>query len=458
MLVGLLVVHSITSAQDLDVTKAGVVKITTTTGQTGTGFIVRVEPEVVYIITAAHVIAGDNQPKVEFFTKRNVPIKGSVLPGAEVNDDIRGLAFVVVRGKDQIPEGVTTLPFQTSPTLVASGEKVLVIGHPGGGGDWAVVNRDVSNRVGRDLTLDPGLASRFSGAPIIVGDKVVGMVMSNRGEFGLGITHKSVLNYMEGFGVSLMDSVGRDSETLRLSVTQIGKDEAPMVVIPAGEFWMGSPEDESRSKDESPRHKVFLDSFSLDIYEVTTKQYTKFMSESGQAAPAFWDQVDSTRDASKPVIGVSWQEANDFCKWTGKRLPTEAEWEKAARGTDERKYPWGQTLPTTHMANFDRKATPEKIYSDRLMLVGSYEDWKSPFGVYDMAGNVWEWVADWYEKKYYQKSPKNNPEGPETGDEKVMRGGSWDDFPTALRSADRSSLIPSDQNDSVGFRCAANVF
>ena len=456
LVVGMLVFSSLTGAQNFDERKAGVVKITTTTGQTGTGFIVRVEPEVVYIITASHVIIGDNQPDVEFFTKRNVPIKGEVLPGAEVNDDIRGLALVVVRGKDQIPDNVASLPFQTSPDLVSGGEKVFVIGHPGGGGDWAVVKRDVSNRVGRDLTLDPGLASRFSGGPIIVGDEVVGIVMANRGEFGLGITHKSVHNFMEGFGVypTGTDTTSSVTSSQTLPQTKIGKGGVPMVLVPAGEFMMGSPDDESRSKDELPRHKVFLDDFYLDIFEGTTEHYAQFLKALGHTPPKFWEQVDSSRDANKPVVGVTWEEARDYCNWAGKRLPTEAEWEKAARGTDERKYPWGQEPPTTHMANFDQKATPEKIYSDRLMPVGSYENGKSPLGVYDMAGNVWEWTADWYDKKYYENSPKKNPKGPETGEEKVMRGGSWDDFAPALRSGDRSKLVPSEQNDSVGFRCA----
>ena len=122
MIVSMCVLESITFAQNLDGTKAGVVKITTKTGQVGTGFIVRVESEEVYIITAAHVIAGDNQPEVKFFTKRNVPVKGVVSPGAEVNDDLRGLALVVVQGKDQIPNGVKALSFGSSTNLVSVGE------------------------------------------------------------------------------------------------------------------------------------------------------------------------------------------------------------------------------------------------------------------------------------------------------------------------------------------------
>jgi S1-C subfamily serine protease len=238
-------------AQNLDATKAGVVKITTKNGQVGTGFIVRVEQEVVYIITAAHVIAGDNQPEVEFFTKRNVPVKSAVLPGAELNDDLRGLALVVVRGKVHIPDGVTVLPFGKSVDLVAGGEEALVIGHPSSGGDWAILKRHISNRIGRDIALDPNVGSRFSGGPIIVGDHVVGIVMSRREGFGLGITHKSVLNYLEGFSVVPSPSVKQRVEDdprgfqadvrkkesdsqLTLPETKTGKDGAPMVLVPAG--------------------------------------------------------------------------------------------------------------------------------------------------------------------------------------------------------------------------------
>jgi hypothetical protein len=189
------------TAQDLDVLKAAVVKIRANTGQVGSGFIVRVEQDKVFIITAAHVIAGDPQPEVEFFSERNVPIKGAVLPGAEVNDDVRGLALVMVRGKEFLSKGIQSLAFGLATDLVSGGEEALVIGHPGGGGDWAVVKRHISNRVGRDITLDPGVMARFSGGPILVKNKVMGIVMTNRGGFGLGSTHKSVLDYMEGFGV-----------------------------------------------------------------------------------------------------------------------------------------------------------------------------------------------------------------------------------------------------------------
>jgi len=282
-------------AQDLNALKSGVVKITTKTGQVGTGFIVRLELEIVYIITAAHVIVGDNQPEVEFFTKRNVPVKGAVLPGAELNDDLRGLALAVVREQDNIPAGVMALAFGTSADLVSGGEDALIIGHSGGGGNWALAKRLISNKQGRDISLDPGVAPRFSGGPILVDSKVVGIVMSNQDGFGLGITHKSVLNYMEGFEVLPGEITAASKKRPRgaidllppgpisdLSVEfrpllpkeKTERDGSLMILISAGNFSMGSTEGEKDvESSEFPQHEVYLDNFYIDQFEVTVQQY-----------------------------------------------------------------------------------------------------------------------------------------------------------------------------------------
>jgi formylglycine-generating enzyme required for sulfatase activity len=228
----------------------------------------------------------------------------------------------------------------------------------------------------------------------------------------------------------------------------VGKDGAPMVLVPAGEFMMGSNDGEG---DERPVHWVCLDAFSIDKYEVTTTRYAAFLQATARRAPERWNEVSHVSDGERPVIGVDWHDADAYCRWAGKRLPTEAEWEKAARGPDGRKYPWGNEEPTTRHANFGKSSW--NGYTT-LITVTEQEAGKSPYGAYGMAGNVWEWVADWYDKTYYQNSPDRNPTGPASGQAKVLRGGSWGNNPRAVRSATRNGLYPTDRYDNRGFRCA----
>lgn len=226
-----------------------------------------------------------------------------------------------------------------------------------------------------------------------------------------------------------------------------GKDGAPMMLVPAGEFTMGSTE----GADEQPVHRVFLDTYYMDKYEVTVEQYAKFLEGPSLTAPPNWDIMKQPSHQKRPVAFVDWADAATYCRWAGKRLPTEAEWEKAARGTDGRIFPWGNESPTRLHANFGKKD-----WSNHAALVpaGLLEDGKSPYGIYDLAGNVWEWVSDWYDKDYYKHSPSQNPKGPERGEDKVVRGGAWDLGPKYLRSAIRFGYTPSFERDSLGFRCA----
>ena len=254
--------------------------------------------------------------------------------------------------------------------------------------------------------------------------------------------------------IILADSLPASSQLDRLRKSK--KDvplpaTAPSAMIPAGTFWMGVDGLQGLD-DERPRHSVTLDAYAMDVYEVTVDRYAMFLKQSGRMPPLFWETLDLKEHGNRPVIGVDWHDADAFCRWAGKRLPTEAEWERAARGTDERRYPWGNQTPTPEFANFGIGA--RFSYGQTLMPVGRYEKGKSPYGMYDMAGNVWEWVQDWYGIDYYEVSDKHNPRGPDVGQFKVLRGGAWSELPKYLLAYGRFKLLPQTRNSYAGFRCA----
>ncbi len=240
------------------------------------------------------------------------------------------------------------------------------------------------------------------------------------------------------------------------------KDGMVMVYVPAGAFQMGS---ENGQNDEKPVHTVTLDAFWIDRTEVTNAQYKKCVDAGGCTPPS--NAKSYTCDSyygnsafdDYPVIYVSWGQANAYCAWAGRRLPTEAEWEKAARGTDERTYPWGDTFDGSKLnfcdtnCPFDHKdSNSDDGYADAAPA-GSYPAGVSPYGTLDMAGNIWEWVADWYDANYYASSPAQNPAGPASGSGRILRGGSWYNSVNAMRAADRDEGDPSGMADHVGFRC-----
>ena len=241
-----------------------------------------------------------------------------------------------------------------------------------------------------------------------------------------------------------------------------GKDRAPMVEIPTGSFPMGVPPgDRDGGRDEYPRHEVLLDTFLIDQFEVTNGRYLEFIKSTGHRVPQnptnptrnLWQGGTITESlAERPVINVDWFDADAYCKWAGKRLPTEAEWEKSAKGTSDRRFPWGNVEPTAKHLNYNQKWIGEKT----LMPVGSYEAGKSPYGVYDIVGNVWEWVNDWYDARYYEKSPSKNPPGPQEGTKKVIRGAGWQNETPTVRIFTRVDSDPTMRNESTGFRCAAD--
>ncbi|MDP1769719.1 MAG: formylglycine-generating enzyme family protein [Nitrospirota bacterium] len=242
-----------------------------------------------------------------------------------------------------------------------------------------------------------------------------------------------------------------------------GRDGAPMMRIPAGPFTMGSTDG---LPNERPEHRVTLDAFFIDQYEVTLSLYRRFLESGKHESPPTWDDEAATTVGDRPATGMKWESAAAYCRWTGKRLPTEAEWEKAARGTDGRRYPWGDMQPFVDIANYNRGMWVNEAIT--LVAVtsglegmsvrhGLKEGGKSPFGLFHMAGNAAEWVADWYERDYYEKTPEQNPAGPATGEKRVIRGGSWVDLPAALRVTARFSAEADYEDRTIGFRCAMNV-
>jgi formylglycine-generating enzyme required for sulfatase activity len=233
-----------------------------------------------------------------------------------------------------------------------------------------------------------------------------------------------------------------------------GKDGGIMALVPAGEFLMGSSDGAS---DERPVHRVYLDAFYIDKFELTTSRYAKFLRATGRKAPDKWNDINPTFDWARPVIGVDWNDADAYCQWAGKRLPTEAEWEKAARGADGRKYPWGADEPTEALANFDWDSRRTWRGYSTLSPVGSYEEGKSPYSIYDASGNVWEWVADWYSPNSYGSNHERNPKGTTSGIFKVTRGGSWGDKIYSLRTSNRRGIPPGDRYRDLGFRCAQDA-
>ena len=292
---------------------------------------------------------------------------------------------------------------------------------------------------------------------------------------------------------SLVGDKDSDQNEEQLNLEAILKD---MVLIPAGEFLMGSPEGEG-AYDEYPQHKVYLDDYYIDKYEVTNAKFKEFVEATGYVTdaerkgygevwnpkepmifkrhnlsgvnwrsphawvdnkwypnrphPEEWENYNIEDKMNYPVIQVSWNDAKAYTKWAGKRLPTEAEWEKAARGTDSRRWPWGNEFDL----NLGGIIAHANIGSDWLLPVGCFPTGVSPYGVYNLTGNVQEWTADWYASDYYTHTPRNNPKGPDTGRFRVMRGGSWKQVkPHHVLIANRAYQLPDYSSNFVGFRCA----
>jgi len=254
-----------------------------------------------------------------------------------------------------------------------------------------------------------------------------------------------------------------------VSLISHGKDE--MVLIPEGVFTMGykiNNKNEWGDTDEEPVHKVFLKSYYIDRLEVSASQFSNFLNLNLKKAPLYFqtgsgvtiekvDRLYSPRVGlnNYPANRVSWYGADAYCRWVNKRLPTEAEWEKSARGIDGRIFPWGDEFPTNDRVTFRRKFN--EIGFKVLEMVDSMPNGRSPYGVHHMAGNAWEWVSDWYEDIYYEKSPFANPKGPDFGVSKVLRGGNWYYKAYYMRTTYRFNEKPGVFKNWQGFRCAKDL-
>tara|TARA_B100000686_G_C16802828_1_gene987397 strand:+ start:6912 stop:7748 length:837 start_codon:yes stop_codon:yes gene_type:complete len=235
------------------------------------------------------------------------------------------------------------------------------------------------------------------------------------------------------------------------------KKHKDMVYFPAGDFMMGSSDGDGRP-DERPKHKVFLDSFYLDKHEATGIEFEEYLMVHPKEHPTitgWFDRKVKPEMKDRPVIGLTWKRCLRYCKWRGKRIPTEAEWERAAAGLEGRVYPWGNRIPTWKHANFNKCCSIMKGLI--LDIIGSHRRGTTPEGVYDLAGNIAEWVHDWYDKKYYEISPQRNPSGPIKGTYHVIRGGAWNSIGDYLRSSARYGYNDANNFYGIGCRCAKSI-
>ncbi len=292
----------------------------------------------------------------------------------------------------------------------------------------------------------------------------------------------AIVQTQQAQATSTSTSTQMPTPTIGVGTTRISeKDGMPLMYVPAGVFWMGSAEDDPESDDdEHPLHEVILHAFWIDKTEVTNAMYVAFLNSNGNQIEGgeTWLDVDDEgvfienvngewRSKSgyenHPAVEVTWFGAVAYCQWAGRYLPTESEWEKAARGPEGRIYPWGDEFDTS-LANVD----DETIFDDyavecdrsgcdgfdRTAPVGSFPDAASLYGALDMAGNVWEWVADLYSEDFYYRSPAEDPIGPSSGDSRTYRGGSFLNSPKYVRSANRGNSSPDHSANGLGFRCA----
>jgi formylglycine-generating enzyme required for sulfatase activity len=502
-------------AQDLSDLRSGVVRITSTSPEgkrrTGSGFIVQIESSTARIVTAAHVVAGDKNPSVEFFTQPGTPVGGKVYR-SDLQTDV---AVIVVQTPDELPGGLRTLRIAPEPNLVV-GQDVHTIGFPPSL-SWAISKPNYASDDGILLALIGGnIDEGNSGGPVLKDDLVVAMIAAAERGSGRAVPAWLLTRILQAWRIDTTattvvtaprtpaatskapQAVPRPptAQTTDGPAAQTFKDcdDCPeMVPVPAGRFTMGSPGSEAgRNRHEGPTHEVVIPApFAVSKYEVTRGQFARFVRETGRdtsggcwildSKATRW-RVDSKRNwrdpgfpqtDEHPVVCVSWEDAKTYTQWlaekTGEpyRLLSEAEWEYVARANSETARFWGdgeqQACEYANVA--DRQA--KNNYSGWTSFdcddgytetapVGTYKP--NAFGLHDMLGNAWEWVEDCWNKSY-AKAP-NDGTAWLSGDckKRVLRGGSWSNDPNIVRSAFRNGVVRSNRKYFVnGFRVAKDM-
>ena len=312
------------------------------------------------------------------------------------------------------------------------------------------------------------------------------LILGN-GSLGIGAQDTDQLAGFAGGGADTDTPTSTDIPTATLTFTPaatftpakgIGStwirstDGMVMMYVPKGPFTMGITADEAQTEcmkigrecerswfaDEEPPHPVVLDAYWMDQTEVTNAMYTLCVNAGVCSPPRqkgsnmVEDYFDNAEYADYPVVFMTWKQAHAYCQWAGARLPTEAEWEKAARGTDQRHYPWGNSTPSCSLMNFN--PFNERTCKDDTSAAREYSNGQSPYQIFNLAGNVAEWVMDWYDPRYYASSPSSNPQGPSEGFTKILRGGSWFYDEEFARATYRYKQDPRYYYSSTGFRCA----
>jgi len=421
--------------------QAGIVKIQAKGLSAGTGIVIQLLPGKALIVTAAHVVEGDPNPKIKFRADREDREFSSTILNQQVGET-RGFALLSVSNP---PSGVRILPPQPSFSKPSEGTDVRVVGFPAAlGGAFSVLPSAVTASVGVDLMIFPATDEGYSGGPILIDGRVAGMVYGKEGSLGKAVPAAMVNTYLETVQASPIAWRSPTPTPAPAAASPGGnrvnqKDGLTYVFIPPGEFAMGcSPGDSECRPEEKPAHRVRISrGFWLGQTEVTQTAYQKVMGSN----PSHF------MGAALPVEQVSWIDADKYCKAAGGRLPTEAEWEYAARaGSTADRYGDSAAIGWT---NENSGGTSHPVKSKAA----------NPWGLYDMLGNVWEWVQDWYDEKYYAGRPALDidPNNQTAGQVRVMRGGAWRDRSAISRVGFRNKYRPDLNTWTIGLRCVLEV-